>query len=762
MSFLSATSAEAKNVAANSFPEFPGEYPTRVQLDAWIKVWIEDMNVAGFGAFARGELPYEVAKLIPRDLLAVPTDAALAAVVAEKNAKLMHDNKLLKIERDSRFVEMRNRLASRLAKSMGTTAALRLLALQTKHAYKKADGTVIVHSFNGEAMFVELVKLLDEVETDRDVKKHLRNVEKLRDTPMHDNCTGQEWSERMVDFNKSNMHIDVPYADLRFSKLIVGMMPKILATRAAVMVDKLKDESKFGDSNEVLKRVSKVIEESYDEEFTPAVTLAMVQALALTAEKNAKTYAVNRQSSASKSGDDTKAPSARVNRRGKKPLWTEVRPDGGMCHSGTCKYNHKETVVCWRDPREAIEVHKNVWDNEECMASIRADREKQAKVLNVKAKPLTMMTERKGKQQARSPAAANFAGMDFEALMEVQTNGATLDSVSMCAGEEDMTSPGMQGDDEPWQGASGGANEGDSDDEPAVPAMQVHVAMSSRRSRSPLSTPPAPVRMASLPPSSVAHPSLWPDTAGLQGSVASTPSRDSGAGVGTVASREAIGALPLVRDARGDAPTVHEGVQVNEALQVVPELVDGATVASEVGEVEANAVDSMNTSSPLMDKGACVAPVTSIWPRVLSFFLMMLVVVGAIALVAAYSGAFPSLVGCMSFAMHGFSGPSTALVLHVSQPMEQSCASLGRRAAQVVVLLATLAWLNCEMEWAYGCEWAVACVLSRAYSLCSAALHPLRSIGFSYASCARLGRFSGEFHYPVLRAWHCDLRCRSS
>ena len=142
---------------------------------------------------------------------------------------------------------MRNRLASRLAKSMGTTAALRLLALQTKHAYKKADGSVIVHSFNGEAMFVELVKLLDEVETDRDVKKHLKNVEKLRDTPMHDNCTGQEWSERMVDFNKSNMHIDVPYADLRFSKLIVGMMPKILATRAAVMVDKLKDESKFGD-----------------------------------------------------------------------------------------------------------------------------------------------------------------------------------------------------------------------------------------------------------------------------------------------------------------------------------------------------------------------------------------------------------------------------------------------------------------------------------------------------------------------------------
>lgn len=121
------------------------------------------MNVTGFGAFARGELPYEVAKLIPRELLAVPTDPALAVGVTEKNAKTIHDNKLLKIERESRLVEMRNRLASRIAKSMGTTAALRLLALQTKHAYKKADGSVIIHSFNGEAMFEDLVKLLEDL-----------------------------------------------------------------------------------------------------------------------------------------------------------------------------------------------------------------------------------------------------------------------------------------------------------------------------------------------------------------------------------------------------------------------------------------------------------------------------------------------------------------------------------------------------------------------------------------------------------------------
>lgn len=150
--------------------------------------------------------------------------------------------------------------------------------------------------------------------------------------------------------------------------------------------------------------------------------------------------------------------------------------------------------------------------------------------------------------------------------MEKMTNGASLHNVSMCAGEEDMTSPGMQGDDEPWQGASGGGDEGESDDEPSVGAMPVQVEASSRRARSPLSTPPAPVRTASLPPSSVMLPRCGLTTAGSEVAVIATPSRDEGAGVGTAASREAIGALPLVHDARNDAPAVHEDVQAEGAL----------------------------------------------------------------------------------------------------------------------------------------------------------------------------------------------------
>ena len=54
MSNFAAVSAAANNVTANGFPEFPGENPTKVQLEEWIEAWDEDMNQAGFGAFTRG------------------------------------------------------------------------------------------------------------------------------------------------------------------------------------------------------------------------------------------------------------------------------------------------------------------------------------------------------------------------------------------------------------------------------------------------------------------------------------------------------------------------------------------------------------------------------------------------------------------------------------------------------------------------------------------------------------------------------------
>ena len=92
MSNFAAVSAAPNNVTANGFPEFPGENPTKVQLEEWIEAWDEDMNQAGFGAFTRGELPYDVAKLVARPLLPVPRypRSGLASRGGERMLLLSH------------------------------------------------------------------------------------------------------------------------------------------------------------------------------------------------------------------------------------------------------------------------------------------------------------------------------------------------------------------------------------------------------------------------------------------------------------------------------------------------------------------------------------------------------------------------------------------------------------------------------------------------------------------------------------------------
>ena len=87
------------SLAVGGFPVFPGEHPTKAQLEPWLDAWTEDLNTSGFGAFTRGEVPVECLKLkVTRALLTVPSDAAAAAVIDAKNADITAANKAMKDE----------------------------------------------------------------------------------------------------------------------------------------------------------------------------------------------------------------------------------------------------------------------------------------------------------------------------------------------------------------------------------------------------------------------------------------------------------------------------------------------------------------------------------------------------------------------------------------------------------------------------------------------------------------------------------------
>ena len=38
------------SLAVGGFPVFPGEHPTKAQLEPWLDAWTEDLNTSGFSA----------------------------------------------------------------------------------------------------------------------------------------------------------------------------------------------------------------------------------------------------------------------------------------------------------------------------------------------------------------------------------------------------------------------------------------------------------------------------------------------------------------------------------------------------------------------------------------------------------------------------------------------------------------------------------------------------------------------------------------
>ena len=108
----------------SSFPDFPGEKPSKLALERWCDTWYEDLSAIGYSAVLRGEDPFELKKLAPRPLLTVPANAAAAASVEAKNADITHSNDTNKKEYDARLREIKNRVAQKLKRALRPNAGL--------------------------------------------------------------------------------------------------------------------------------------------------------------------------------------------------------------------------------------------------------------------------------------------------------------------------------------------------------------------------------------------------------------------------------------------------------------------------------------------------------------------------------------------------------------------------------------------------------------------------------------------------------------
>ena len=95
MDFVFAADVDTAKTDKTSFPDFPGENPSQADMLKWLDAWHDDLVTSGFSAHLRGELPFELAKLKPRELLPVPSDATAAISVNIQNASITHPGSAL-------------------------------------------------------------------------------------------------------------------------------------------------------------------------------------------------------------------------------------------------------------------------------------------------------------------------------------------------------------------------------------------------------------------------------------------------------------------------------------------------------------------------------------------------------------------------------------------------------------------------------------------------------------------------------------------
>ena len=96
-----------------------------------------------------------------------------------------------------------------------------------------------------------------------DMKVHQKTVERLRDTPLADNCSSQDWEKRMTEFNTSNDLTARPLAGQELTKVLLDMMPEDLATDKRRIKADLVAASKMGDPMHASKCIVKEIADAH-------------------------------------------------------------------------------------------------------------------------------------------------------------------------------------------------------------------------------------------------------------------------------------------------------------------------------------------------------------------------------------------------------------------------------------------------------------------------------------------------------------------
>jgi hypothetical protein len=401
-----------------SFPDFPGEKPSKSALIRWCETWTDDLNGAGYATLLRGEIPFEVQKLTPRTLIPVPEglEVLQRRSFEAENAKIDHQNAINVRERDLRLLEMRTRLASKLGKALRPKAPVLLKKLQGEHkAFRlNFDGTTTADIYgdtiyDGVAMFLAIVATKNKPTGEYDTKKFQKLYERFRDSKAPDNVTPDAFSNRLNGFTVHiNPFIENPLAGERLGRFILEQLPASLGADGRTLKRDLERDKKLDDEDHVLQQVLELVQAAYDpgkkgvgaHVVDPNGQADAAAKAAKAEEERLKRLLVAAVKEAQPSGGRnggagnpgwTKAGKKTDADKGKNRPGNRL-PEGQRCKNGTCDFDHdrlKPGAPCFRDPRWKGPLPLRVYNDPRQRGRIIAEREVEAKRLGVRCEPLT-------------------------------------------------------------------------------------------------------------------------------------------------------------------------------------------------------------------------------------------------------------------------------------------------------------------------------------------------------------------------------------
>ena len=357
---------------------YPREKPGKDELKKWLATWKDDLGMAGYGPLTRGETPYELAKLRPIGLetaAAGDSDATKAAIDAE-NRRTQRENAKNKLEYDARMREIQNRLASKLMKALRKTAPIKLKSVTAKCGHVDA-GVMSTESFDGVAMW----KMLEADEkadvSDYHAKQYQLQYEQLRDHPLKNNCSPQDFSERMDLFAESiNPYLDVPFEGARFGKFVLAQLPECLGADVRSLKRELEGVSKYklDDADYVVGKALALVQDAHkpSTKSIPAVVQLAINGKAAAGVNSADAAAAARlkkmeagierllqREAAAMVANPQGGPKGGFHPNDKKGEpkggagGGNRLPEGQLCSKGTCNFAHdrlKPDAPCFRDP----------------------------------------------------------------------------------------------------------------------------------------------------------------------------------------------------------------------------------------------------------------------------------------------------------------------------------------------------------------------------------------------------------------------------